>query len=176
MFLNHYKSKQSSLRQQDIYFGLRPTAFLGATLLLKACVIYPHTVPINPPIEGSLVSVESGLPVSGAELTLNIGSDMSRTYRTSSDTRGRFAFAAHSDFRLITLLADAPACSTVLTIAAPGFKTRYCVWMAQHWCSAAALPPFEKLALIPEHMPNNYANLPAKAAWLCDDPAIGMNR
>lgn len=168
------------LMGKTIFSGLILSATLKAmtlliSLSLSACVIYPHTVPVNPSIEGNLVSVESGLPVSGAELKLNIGSDMSRIYKTSSDTQGRFAFDAHSDFRLITLLTDAPACSTVLTIAAPGFKTRYCVWMDQHWCSAAALPALENLALIPEHTPNNYTYFPAKSAWLCDDPAIGMN-
>jgi len=109
------------------------------SLSLSACVIYPHTVPVNPSVEGNLVSVESGLPVNGAELTLNIGSDMSRTYRTSSDANGRFAFAAHSDFRLIALLADAPSCWTTLTVSAPGYRTRHCGWISRHWCSTAPL-------------------------------------
>ncbi|WP_339409142.1 carboxypeptidase-like regulatory domain-containing protein [Pseudomonas sp. EA_35y_Pfl2_R5] len=139
-------------------------------------MIYPHTVPVNPPIEGSLVSVESGQPVSGAELTLNVGSDMARIYKTSSDANGRFAFAAHSDFRLITLLEDAPPCNTVLTIEAPGYKPRHCLWMVPHWCSG--VPPvtaFKDLKLIPQHMPNDYAEIQATNNWPCDDPTAGMN-
>ncbi|MDP3848346.1 MAG: hypothetical protein Q8R10_18165 [Pseudomonas sp.] len=84
-------------------------AFSGISLALNACVPYPHSVAVNPLIEGNLVSVESNKPVAGAKLTLDIDSDMSRTYKATSDVHGRFAFAAHSDFRLLALLADAPA-------------------------------------------------------------------
>lgn len=150
---------------------------LLSSLSLSACVVYPHSVPVNPPIEGNLVSAESGAPIADAGLTLHIGSDMSRTYKTRSDTNGRFAFAAHSDFRLIALLADAPACNTALSIEAPGYKPRHCIWLSPHWCNGApALTAFKDLKLIPQHMPSDYADLPAKIAWLCDDPAIGINR
>lgn len=148
---------------------------LLSSLSLSACVIYPHTVPVNPTIEGSLVSVESGLPVSGAELTLNIGSDMSRTYKTSSDANGRFSFAAHSDFRLIALLADAPECRTVLTIEAAGFKPLHCRWLARHRCSVTP-PTLESLGLIPERMPSSYADISAAGTGPCEDPATWMSR
>lgn len=146
---------------------------LLSSLSLSACVIYPHTVPVNPSIEGSLVSVESGLPVSGAELTLNVGSDMSRTYKTSSDPNGRFSFAAHSDFRLIVLLADAPSCWTTLTVSAPGYRSRHCGWTSQHWCSGTPLNLqylsllSEQVQVTPEMDVENFHN--------CIASATGMN-
>lgn len=148
---------------------------LLSSLSLSACVVYPHTVPVNPPIEGSLVSVESGMPIDGAELTLSIGSDISRTYKTSSDANGRFSFTAHSDFRLIALLADAPECSTVLTIEAAGFKPRHCRWLTRHRCSVTS-PKLENLGLIPERIPNSYADLSATGTGPCEDPATRMTR
>lgn len=149
---------------------------LGCSSLLSACVIYPHSVAVNPPIEGNLVSTENDKPVAGAELTLEIGSDISRTYKARSDAQGRFAFAAQSDFRLIALLADAPGCSTVLSIEAPGYKPRHCIWMSPHWCNGApALTAFKDLKLIPQHMPNNYAEIQAASDWPCNDPTAGMH-
>lgn len=149
---------------------------LGCTSLLSACVIYQHSVAVNPPIEGNLVSAESGAPIADAGLTLEIGSDISRTYKIRSDAYGRFAFAAHSDFRLIALLADAPACSTVLSIEAPGYKPRYCIWMSPHWCNGApALTAFKDLKLIPQQMPHDYAEIQAASDWPCNDPTAGMH-
>ncbi|MDP3813993.1 carboxypeptidase-like regulatory domain-containing protein [Pseudomonas sp.] len=154
----------------------KATFLLSATSLLSACVIYPHSVPVNPLIEGNLLSAESDKPVTGAQLTLEIGSDISRTYKTRSDTNGRFAFAAHSDFRMLALLADAPACSTVLSIEAPGYKPRRCIWMSPHWCNwAPALAAFKDLKLIPQHMPNDYAEIQAASDWPCNDPTAGMH-
>lgn len=149
---------------------------LLSSLSLSACVVYPHSVPVNPPIEGNLVSAESGAPIVDAGLTLHIGSDMSRTYKTRSDANGRFAFAAHSDYRLTALLADAPACSTVLSIEAPGYKPRHCIWLSPHWCNGApALTAFKDLKLIPQHMPNDYAEIQAASDWPCNDPTAGMH-
>lgn len=168
MILNHYQSKQSGLHRQDMYFGPRPTAILGATLLLKACVIYPHTVPVNPSVEGNLVSAESGAPIADASVTLRIYSDMSRTYSTTSDKTGRFAFADHSDYRLIAMLADAPLCATTLTIKASGYKARTCTWGSMHWCSDQPMPAFANIPLIPKHSSSEYRPLPASGIPACD--------
>ncbi|MBX9753379.1 MAG: carboxypeptidase-like regulatory domain-containing protein [Pseudomonadaceae bacterium] len=150
--------------------------FLGCASLLSACVPYLHSVAVNPLIEGNLVSVESNKPVAGATLTLEIDSDMSRTYKATSDAHGRFAFAAHSDFRLIAMLADAPACNTLLSIEAPGYKPRHCIWMTPHWCNGA--PPlfaFKDLKLTPHNMPNNHIEIQATSDWPCNDQAAGMH-
>jgi hypothetical protein len=168
MFLNHYKSKQSSLRRQDMYFGPRLAAFLGAALLLKACVIYPHTVPVNPSFEGNLISAEDGAPIADAGITLHIYSDISRTYSTTSDKAGRFAFANHSDYRLIAMLADAPLCATTLTIKASGYKARTCTWGSMRWCSGQPMPAFANIPLIPKHSTSEYRTRSASGIPACD--------
>ena len=170
MSLNYYQSKQSSLHRQGMHLGSHPTALLVATLRLKTCVIYPHSVAINPPIEGNLVSTQSGAPIADTGLTLQIGSDMSRTYKTSSDKAGRFAFADHSDYRLIAMLAYAPLCISPLAIKAHGHKTRTCTGGPMRWRSDQPLPASANLPLIPKHSPSEYRALPASGIPVCDAP------
>jgi hypothetical protein len=123
----------------------------AAPLFLNACLPYPHSLTRNPAIEGRVLSAETGLAVTGARIGLNIGSDESWRYETVSDTDGRFAFAEHNDYRLFTLLADAPRCGTTLTVRAPGYQTRNCIWMNMHWCSSTPIKlPY--LTLQPEHI------------------------
>lgn len=153
------------LRYRDLS---RVVTILVCCSLLSACVIYPHTVPVNPPIEGNLVSVESGAPIADADVTLRIYSDMSRTYRTASDESGRFAFANHSDYRLIAMLADAPLCATTLTIEASGHKARTCTWGSMRWCSGQPMPAFANIPLIPKHSTSEYRTLPASGIPACD--------
>lgn len=141
---------------------------LLSSLSLSACVIYPHTVPVNPSIEGNLISAESGAPIADADLTLHISSDMSRAYSTTSDKTGRFAFADHSDYRLIAMLADAPLCATTLTIEASGYKARHCTWGSMRWCSGQPMPAFAKIPLIPKHSSSEYRTLPASGIPTCD--------
>lgn len=165
-----------SSAQNKAYSIAKVVAFSGISLTLNACVPYPHSVTINPPIEGSLVSAESGAPIADAELMLHTSSDISRTYKTRSDARGRFAFAAHSDLRLFAMLADAPACSTKLSIEAPGYKPRNCIWLTPHWCNGAPpLSAFKDLKLIPQHMPNDYAEIHVASDWPCNAPTAGMH-
>ena len=120
------------------------TTLLAITIAMQsACVPYPHSVTRNPAIEGRVLSAETGKAVVGARIELDIGSDESWRYETLSDSEGRFAFVEHNDYRLFTLLADAPRCGTTLPISAPGYQTRHCIWMNMHWCSSTPikLPP-----------------------------------
>ncbi len=141
---------------------------LLVNLSLSACVFYPHTVPVNPSIEGNLLSAESDAPIADASVTLRIYSDMSRTYSTTSDKTGRFAFANHSDYRLIAMLADAPLCATMLTIEASGYKARNCTWDSMRWCSGQPMPAFANIPLIPKHSSSEYRTLPASGIPACD--------
>ena len=152
---------------------LRPSMTLKipallSSLSLSACVIYPHTVPVNPSIEGNLISAESDAPIADASVTLRIYSDMSRTYSTTSDKTGRFAFADHSDYRLIAMLADAPLCDTTLTIEATGYKARHCTWGSMRWCSGQSMPALANIPLIPKHSSSEYRTLPASGIPACD--------
>lgn len=150
--------------------GMHLAMLIGTTTVLKACVIYPHSVVVNPTIEGNLVSAESGAPIADAGLTLQIGSDMSRTYKTRSDAHGRFAFAGHSDYRLIAMQADAPPCATTLTITASGYKARTCIWGSMRRCSGQPQAALANLPLLPEHSPSEYWALPASGIPVCDAP------
>ena len=131
--------------------GRDALALCCIALMLGACVPYPHSVTRNPAIEGRVLSAENGQAVVGARIELNIGSDESWRYETSSDSEGRFAFAEHRDYRLYALLADAPHCGTTLSVSAPGYHTRHCTWLSMHWCSSTPLE-LPRLMLKPEHI------------------------
>lgn len=118
---------------------------------LSACVPYPHSVTRNPAIEGRVLSAETGQAVAGAKIELDIGSDESWAYDTVSDAEGRFAFAAHRDYRLFALLADGPPCGTTLSVSAPGYLSRHCTWMSPFWCSSGPIQ-LPRLMLQPEHI------------------------
>jgi hypothetical protein len=146
------------------------TALLTMTIAMQsACVPYPHSVTRNPAIEGSVLSAETGQEIAGARIELDIGSDESWRYETSSDAEGRFAFAEHRDYRLFALLADAPRCGTTLSISAPGYQTRHCIWMSMHWCSSTPikLPP---LTLQPKHIAISQEDA-AEDLWRCLETA-----
>jgi hypothetical protein len=149
--------------------GRDALALCGIALMLGACVPYPHSVTRNPAIEGRVLSAETGQAVAGAKIELDIGSDESWRYETISDTEGRFAFDEHNDYRLFTLLADAPRCGTTLSISAPGYHARQCSWISMHWCSSTPikLPP---LTLQPKHIATSQGDA-AEDLWRCIESA-----
>lgn len=142
---------------------------LAALSTLGACVPSPHSVTRNPTIDGRVLSAETGQAVAGAKIELDIGSDETWRYETSSDTEGRFAFDEHNDYRLFTLLADAPRCGTTLSVSAPGYHTRQCSWISMHWCSSTPikLPP---LTLQPKHIATSQGDA-AEDFWRCIESA-----
>lgn len=147
----------------------KAAACQGLALAISACVPYPHSVTRNPVIEGRVLSAETGQAVADARIELDIGSDESWRYETRSDAEGRFVFAEHRDYRLYALLADAPRCGTTLSISAPGYQTRHCIWMSMHWCSSTPikLPP---LTLQPKHIAISQEDA-AKDLWRCIESA-----
>ena len=150
--------------------SMSPAPIIWATAsILSACVPYPHSVTRNPAIEGRVLSAETGKAVVGARVELDIGSDEFWRYETHSDAEGRFAFAEHNDYRLFALLADAPRCGTTLSISAPGYQTRHCIWMSMHWCSSTPikLPP---LTLQPKHIAISQEDA-AEDLWSCIESA-----
>ena len=131
--------------------SMSPAPIIWATAsILSACVPYPHSVTRNPAIEGRVLSAETGKAVVGARVELDIGSDESWRYETHSDAEGRFAFAEHRDYRLFALLADGPQCWTTLSISAPGYHSRRCIWTSTYWCPSGPMR-LPRLALQPEH-------------------------
>jgi hypothetical protein len=148
---------------------------LLAVLALQGCVLAPHAAPINPAIGGRLVSAESGQPVQGAALVLEVASDRSHSYEMHSDSQGRFAFAARDDWRLFTVLADAPMCIVVLTAEAQGFQPRHCVWMSRNGCPTQT-PPIGDLKLIPAQWNDHRADALLANASDCVDPATWTSR
>jgi hypothetical protein len=125
--------------------------FLAAFSALGACVPYPHSVTRNPATEGRVLSAETGLTVAGAKIELDIGSDEFWGGETVSDAEGRFAFAEQRNYRLISLLADAPRCWTRLSISAPGYHPRRCGWISMHGCSSEPMK-LPHLTLQPDHL------------------------
>lgn len=124
---------------------------LAAFSALGACVPYSHSVTRNPAIEGRVLSAETGQPVVGAKIELDIGSDEFGGDETVSDAEGRFAFAEQRDYRPVALLADAPRCWTRLSVSAPGYHTRRCGWISLHGCSSEPMV-LPHLTLQPEHL------------------------
>ena len=137
---------------------------------LGACVPYPHSVTRNPAIEGCVLSAETGRPVMGAKIELDIGSDEIWRDETVSDAEGRFVFAEQSDYRLVALLADAPRCWTRLSVSAPGYHTLRCGWISLHGCSSEPMVlPYltlqpEYLAAVEEEAPDDL--------WHCIESAM----
>lgn len=149
--------------------GKAGTSFmLLAFSALAACVPYPHSVTRNPVIEGYVLSAETGQPVSGAKVMLEISSDESWDYEALSDTDGRFAFVEHLDYRLFALLADGPRCWTRLSVSAPGYHTLSCGWTRPYWCSSEPIT-LPSLMLEPEHFDISKAD-PLEDSW-CLKPA-----
>lgn len=142
---------------------------LVALSTLGACVPYTHSVTRNPAIEGRVLSAETGKAVVGARIELDIGSDESWPNETHSDSEGRFAFDEHHDYRLFSLLADAPRCGTMLSISAPDYQTRHCIWMNMHWCSSTPikLPP---ITLQPKHIAISQEDS-TEELWRCIESA-----
>lgn len=148
----------------------RAIMLIGTTVIMQsACVPYPHSVTRNSAIEGRVLSAETGQAVSGAKVELDIGSDESWRYETTSDAQGRFAFAEHSDYRLFALLADGPHCWTTLSISAPGYHTRHCMWTSTYWCSSAPIK-LPHLTLQPEHLVISEKEA-AEDLWHCIESA-----
>jgi hypothetical protein len=146
------------------------SACCGVALAMSACVPYPHSVTRNPAIEGRVLSAETGQAVAGAKIELDIGSDESWAYDTVSDAEGHFAFAEHRDYRLYALLADGPHCWTTLSISAPGYHTRHCMWTSTYWCSSAPLQ-LPRLTLRPEHIAISEKDA-AEDLWRCSESAM----
>ncbi|SIS14366.1 hypothetical protein SAMN05878276_2633 [Aquipseudomonas alcaligenes] len=142
---------------------------LMTALTLSACVPYPHSVTRNPAIEGRVLSAETGQAVADARIELDIGSDESWRYETSSDSEGRFAFAKHRDYRLFALLADGPHCRTDIKVNAPGYHTRHCIWISSYGCSSAPIK-ISGLMLRPEHMAVSEIES-VEGYWLCLESA-----
>lgn len=143
---------------------------LAALTTLGACVPYPHSVTRNPAIEGRVLSAETGQPVVGARIELDIGSDEFWGDETVSDAEGRFAFAEQRDYRLIALLADAPRCWTRLSVSAPGYRTRRCGWISIHGCSSEPLV-LPHLTLQSEHLAALEEEAPDDL-WHCIESAM----
>lgn len=68
---SHHPSQSEFSLQGKLGISLMLTAFSA----LSACVPYPHLAPRNQAIEGRVLSVETGQPVVGAKIELDIGSD-----------------------------------------------------------------------------------------------------
>ena len=142
---------------------------LMTALTLSACVPYPHSVTRNPAIEGRVLSAETGQAVADARIELDISSDESWRYETSSDAEGRFAFAEHRDYRLYALLADGPQCWTTLSISAPGYHTRRCIWTSTYWCPSGPMR-LPHLTLQPERVVISEKDA-AEDLWRCIESA-----
>jgi hypothetical protein len=142
---------------------------LMTALTLSACVPYPHSVTRNPAIEGRVLSAATGQAVAGARVELDIGSDESWHYETRSDAEGRFAFAEHRDYRLYALLADGPQCWTTLSISAPGYHARRCMWTSTYWCSSEPMK-LPRLTLQPEYIGSPEEETPDNL-WRCIESA-----
>lgn len=136
---------------------------------LSACVPYLHSVTRNPAIEGRVLSAETGQAVAGAKVELDIHSDESWAYETVSDAEGHFAFAEHNDYRLYALLADGPQCWTPLSISAPGYHARRCMWTSTYWCPSAPMR-LPRLTLQPEHVVISEKDA-KKDLWRCIESA-----
>lgn len=143
---------------------------LAAFSALGACVPYPHSVIRNPAIEGRVLSAETGQPVVGAKIELDIGSDEFWGDETISDAEGRFAFAEQRDYRPVALLADAPRCWIKLSVSAPGYHTRRCGRISMHGCSSQPIK-LPQLALQPEHLAVPEEEAPDNL-WHCIEPAM----
>lgn len=143
---------------------------LAALSTLGACVPYPHSVTRNPAIEGRVLSAETGQPVVGAKIELDIGSDEFWGDATVSDAAGRFAFTEQRDYRLVVLLADAPRCWTRLSVSAPGYHTRRCGWISLHGCSSEPMV-LPHLTLQPEHLAALEEEAPDDL-WHCIESAM----
>lgn len=142
---------------------------LMTALTLSACVPYPHSVTRNPAIEGRVLSAETGQAVADARIELDISSDESWRYETRSDAEGRFAFAEHRDYRLYALLADGPQCCTTLSISAPGYHTRRCIWTSTYWCPSGPMR-LPHLTLQPERFVISEKDA-AEDLWRCSESA-----
>ncbi|WP_143479603.1 carboxypeptidase-like regulatory domain-containing protein [Aquipseudomonas alcaligenes] len=116
-----------------------------------------------------MLSAETGQAVADARIELDIGSDESWRYETSSDSEGRFAFAKHRDYRLFALLADGPHCRTDIKVNAPGYHTRHCIWISSYGCSSAPIK-ISGLMLRPEHMAVSEIES-VEGYWLCLESA-----
>lgn len=147
----------------------KAAACQGLALAISACVPYPHSVTRNPVIEGRVLSAETGQAVADARIELDIGSDESWRYETRSDAEGRFAFAEHRDYRLYALLADGPQCWTTLSISAPGYHTRRCIWTSTYWCPSGPMR-LPHLTLQPERVVISEKDA-AEDLWSCLEPA-----
>ena len=146
------------------------TYLLMTALTLSACVPYPHSVTRNPAIEGRVLSAETGQAVADARIELDISSDESWRYETRSDAEGRFAFAEHRDYRLYALLADGPQCWTTLSISAPGYHARRCIWTSTYWCSSEPMK-LPRLTLQPEYIGSPEEETPDNL-WRCIESAM----
>lgn len=164
MSLKHY---QGEFAKQ----GAISTSFMFAvSSTLGACVPYPHSVIRNAAIEGRVLSAETGQAVAGAAIELSVRSDESWMSETLSDSEGRFAFTEQRDYRLMTRLADAPACLTSLSVSALGYHTRRCAWISVDGCSSEPIK-LPRLALQPEHIAAPEEGAPGNL-WQCIEPAM----
>lgn len=164
MSFNHYHSELAMQRKMGASLVLVALSTLGA------CVLYPHSVTRNPAIEGRVLSAETGQPVMGAKIELDIGSDEIWGDETVSDTEGRFVFAEQRDYRLVALLADAPRCWTRLSVSAPGYHTRRCGWISLHGCSSEPMV-LPHLTLQPEYLAAVEEEAPDDL-WHCIESAM----
>ncbi|WP_229605243.1 MULTISPECIES: carboxypeptidase-like regulatory domain-containing protein [Pseudomonas] len=116
-----------------------------------------------------MLSAETGQAVAGARIGLDIGSDESWRYETRSDAEGRFSFAEHRDYHLYALLADGPQCWTTLSISAPRYHARRCMWTSTYWCSSEPMR-LPRLTLQPEHFAISEKGA-AEDLWHCIESA-----
>ena len=86
-----------------------------------------------------------------------------------SKRQGRFAFAEHRDYRLYALLADGPQCWTTLSISAPGYHTRRCIWTSTYWCPSGPMR-LPHLTLQPERVVISEKDA-AEDLWSCLESA-----
>lgn len=164
MSLKHYQSEFAKQGSMSTSFMLAIFSTLGA------CVPYPHSVTRSPVTEGRVLSAETGQPVKGAKIELDIGSDEFWADETISDAEGRFAFAEQRDYRLVALLADAPRCWIKLSVSAPGYHTRRCGLISMHGCSSQPIK-LPQLALQPEHVAVSEEEA-AGDVWRCIESAM----
>lgn len=162
--INHHPGELSS------QVKTRTSLTLVALSTLSACVPYPHSVTKNPVIVGRVLTAATGQAVANAKIELDIGSDESWSYKTVSDTEGRFVFTEHRDYRVFALLADTPHCWITLSISAPGYRTRRCGWMGMHGCSSAPMR-LPRLTLQQEHIAAPEEEVPDNL-WRCIESAM----
>ncbi|QRK12741.1 carboxypeptidase regulatory-like domain-containing protein [Archangium violaceum] len=107
-----------------------PRALLLTLLGLTGCLPIPNRVPLHPDIQGRVIAQSDGRPITGAEIVMEIHSDREASFRTSTNETGEFHFARRTQLRAWVRLADAPMCSTRLTISVPGHEPWSCQWMS----------------------------------------------